>query len=117
VQHPLLVGRRQAGAKLLGNLQPLVHGQSADAAQQSLQVLAVDVLHRQEMLAAHLVDIVNPANVGMRDLPGQAHLAQEHLEPPRALRDLVRQEFEGHRMAELQIVGAIDLSHAAPPGK
>jgi hypothetical protein len=117
VQHPLLVSRRQTRAKLLGNLDALVPGQTPDAAQQTFQILAVDVLHRQKVLAIHLVDVIDPANVGMSELPGQAHLAQKQLKAPRALGDAARQEFERHRMTELQVIGAIDLSHAAPAGE
>ncbi len=71
MEHPFLVSRRQARTKLPSDLNPLVPWQPADAAQQALQVLAVDVFHREEVLAVYFVDIVNPADVWVRDLPGQ----------------------------------------------
>jgi hypothetical protein len=58
VQYPLLVSRRQTRSKLLGNLDALVPGQTPDATQQTFQVLAIDKLHRQKVLAIHLVDVI-----------------------------------------------------------
>jgi hypothetical protein len=50
-----------------------VPGEPADPAQESSQILAVDILHRQEVLSVDLADIMNTAYVGMGDLPGQPH--------------------------------------------
>ena len=47
VDHPAVVGRRQARAELPGRLDPLLLRQPADALQQVREVLAVDILHRQ----------------------------------------------------------------------
>ena len=54
-----------------------VAGQSADAAQQGSEVLAIDVLHGEEMLAVHLADVVDATNIGMRDLAGVAHFSMK----------------------------------------
>jgi len=67
---PLLVGRRQTRAKLLGDLEALVPGQTPDAAQQTFQIFAVDKLHRQKVLALHLVDVIDPAKL-LRTEAGQ----------------------------------------------
>ena len=48
MQHAALVRRREAGAELPRDLDRLVLRQPADAPQQRRQVLAVDVLHREE---------------------------------------------------------------------
>ena len=44
------------------------------------QVLAVDILHRDEVVAIDLADVVHPADAGVGDLPRVAHLAVEALE-------------------------------------
>ncbi len=49
----------------------------------------------------------------MRNLAGDAHLGVEALEPS-GVRGEVAREKLGDRLAELQIVGPIDLAHAAP---
>ena len=65
MQDPLLVRRGQPRAELPGHLHGLVLRQAADPAQQRREILAVDVLHRQEVLAVHLVHVVDPADVGV----------------------------------------------------
>ena len=65
---PCVVGRGQTGAELPRDLHRLVLRQAADAAQQRRQVLAVDVLHREEVLAVDLADVVDAADVGVGDL-------------------------------------------------
>jgi hypothetical protein len=49
----------------------------------------------------------------MGDLSREPHLGEEIFEVPRVLREVPREELEGHRMAELQIVCPIHLTHAA----
>ena len=41
------------------------------------EILAVDVLHRQERRAVDLVDVVDAADVGVRDLPRHPHFGVE----------------------------------------
>ena len=51
----------------------------ADAATSSCaQVLAVDVLHREEVLAALLADVVDLDDVGVVQRGGEARLVEEH---------------------------------------
>jgi hypothetical protein len=50
-------------------LERLVRGQPADAPQQRREILAVDVLHREEVLATGFGDVVHAAHVRMRHLP------------------------------------------------
>ena len=59
----------------------LVLRQPADAAQQRRQILAVDVLHREEELAVELADVVDAADVRVRDLPRRPHFVVELREP------------------------------------
>jgi hypothetical protein len=49
----------------------------------------------------------------MRDLPRDAHLIAKPHQRGLVGCPLRRQELEGHRLAQQQIVGAVDLAHAA----
>ena len=49
----------------------------------------------------------------MRDLARDAHLVAKTLQRVRIARHGFGQELQRHRLAEHQIVGAIDLAHAA----
>ncbi len=64
-----LVRGGQAGANLARDLERALLGEASDAAQERRQILAVDVLHREERAAVDLVDVVDAADVGVRDLP------------------------------------------------
>ena len=90
-----------------------VLGEAADAPEQRREILAVHVLHRQERRAVDFVDVVDAADVRVRDLPRHADFGVELGQPRRILVDVRRQELERDRLAELQVVGAIDLAHAA----
>ncbi len=67
------------------------------------------------MPAAGLADVVDAADVGVRHLSGVPHFRMEALEESGVLLQLPGEELERHRLAELQVVRAIDLAHAAPP--
>ena len=91
----------------------LSFGEIADALQQRRQVLAVDVLHRQEVLPVDLADVVDAADVRMRELPRDADFGEEALAADRIARQRARQELQRDRLSELEVVGAVDLAHAA----
>ena len=97
------------------DLERLVRREPADALQERGEVLAVHVLHREEVLAVDLADVVDAADVGVRDLARDAHLGVEALEAVLLRSESPRQELQRDRLAELQVVGAIDLAHAAAP--
>ena len=65
------------------------------------------------MLPVHLADVIDAADIVVGHRPGCAHLVVESGQPGRVLLDRHGQEFEGHRLAELQVVGTVDLPH--PP--
>ena len=113
MQHAAFVRGGQPGAELARDLDCLGRRQAADASHQRAQVFAVDVFHREEVEAVDLSEIVHAADVGMRHLPGQAHLVTEALDRGLALRERFGQELKGHLLIQAQVVGAIDLAHAA----
>ena len=105
----------EAGADLPRELDRALLGKPADAAEQRREILAVDVLHRQERVAVELADVVDAAHVRMRHLPRHPHFGVQLRQPRRIAIDFLRQELQRDRLPELEVVGAIDLAHAAAP--
>ena len=85
MQNLAVVGRRETGAELACELERLVRRQPADAPQQRREILAVDVLHREEVLAAGFADVVHAAHVRMRDLPREPNFLMEARQPVGAM--------------------------------
>jgi len=59
-------------------------------------------------VAFDFVDVVDAADVGMRDLPGHPHFTVQLREQRRIAIDVGRQELQRDRLPELEIVGAED---------
>ena len=113
VEDAALVRRGEAGADLARDLEAALLREAADAPEQRREILAVHVLHRQERVPVDLADVVDAADVGMRDLARHAHFGVELRQARGIAIDVRRQELQRDRLPELQIVGAIDLAHAA----
>ena len=77
VQHAAFVRGGDAGAQLARELDRLVLRDPADASQQRGEVLAVDVLHREEAAAVGFAEVVEADDVLVRDLAGDAQLVVE----------------------------------------
>ncbi len=105
-----IVRRGKAGAYLSNDLHGLVRRQPADASQQRREIFAVHVLHRHERTAVPLGDVMNPADIRMRDLAGCARLVAQ---ARRQGGVVAAQEFQRNGLAEREIVGAINLAHTA----
>ena len=102
----------QPSTELPRDIDALAHGQAANAFEQARQILAVDVLHRQVQLTARVANVVDTADVWMRNLPRQPHLLAKPVSGPFVGAER-RQELEGNGLSELEILRAVDLSHAA----
>ncbi len=113
VEHPLVVGRGQSRAQLPRHLSRLVRRQATDAPQQRGKVFPVHVLHRQEHVAIGFADVVHTTHVGMADLSCDADLGAEPRQPIGVGGDKVGQELQRDGLAKGEILGAIDLAHAA----
>ncbi len=113
MQHAAIVRGGQPGRNLAPDVERLVGRQTADSLEQRGQVLAVDVLHRQEVRAVELGDVVDAAHVRVRHLTGQADFRQEPFTTGGVVGQRARQELERDRHAEFEVVGAVDLAHAA----
>ena len=109
----VLVCRREARANLSRDLQSFVCGQAADASHQRSHILAIHELHSEECLAVGLADIEDAADVGVRHLSGQPHFAHKTRQSFCVACQGFRQKFQCHGLPELQILGAINFSHAA----
>ena len=108
-----LVRGGEPGADLPRDLERAVLREAADAAEQRREILAVHVLHRQERVAVDLADVVDAADVRVRHLARHPHFGVELRQPRGIAIDVRRQELQRDRLTELQIVGAVDLAHAA----
>ena len=113
VEDTLLVRGGEPRAELPRDVERLVGRQPADAPQERREVLAVHQLHGQEEVALRLPHVVHPADRRVRDLPRHPDLAVEPREPLAVCVEPVRQELEGDRLLELQVVGPVDLAHPA----
>src|SRR5437870_5795488 len=108
-----VVRGRQSGADLARDVHRLAMRKSAEALDQRLEIFAVDELHHDERMSLVVGEIEKPADIWMGDLPADANFVVEALQQLAVLRDRERNEFERHRLTELEIVGAIDLAHPA----
>ncbi len=115
MDHPLVMGRGQTQAELPGNLNPLVRRQSADPPQQGGEVFTVDELHGQERLALRLADVMDPADVRMRNLPGESDFLVQSSAALGVFHQVSGQELQRDRLTQPEIVRAIDLAHASFP--
>src|SRR5208282_2083576 len=106
---------RQTSADLVGGLQSLVGRQTADAAQQGRQVLTVDVLHGEKVLAVHLADVVNTTDIRVRNLASVPHLGMKPGQGSGIRLERSRKKLQGHNNSKLKILSAVDVAHAAAP--
>ena len=117
VHDTLLVGGGNAGAELARQPRRLSGFEPAAPAQEPRQVLAGDPLHGQEVASVGLADVPDPTDVRVRDLARDSDLVEQTLEPVGVLTQLRRQELERDDLVELEVMGAVDLTHPAAPGE
>lgn len=67
------------------------------------------------MLAIGFADVVHTAHVWMGHLACESNFLMESGQTVGPLSELNRQELECDGLAELQVVGAVNLAHAAAP--
>ena len=73
--------RRQSRAQLLRYVDRLGSMQASDALQKRRKIFAVDVLHREKVAALEFADVVDAADIGMRNLASNPHLGEQPLAP------------------------------------
>ncbi|HEV7428635.1 MAG TPA: hypothetical protein VGQ46_19945 [Thermoanaerobaculia bacterium] len=104
MQDPFRVRGGEAGGKSARDLDGLVMREPADALEQARKVFAVDLLHGHEMRAVPFADVVDAADVGMRDLPPEADFLVEQIELREIVRERGGEELQRHLLAEFHIV-------------
>jgi hypothetical protein len=113
VEDAALVRGGNPRADLPRDFDRLVLGEAADAAEQRREILAVDVLHREERGAVGVADVVGPADVAMRDGARDAHFVVELRQASGMAGEILGQQLQRDGLSELQVVGAVHLAHAA----
>ena len=113
MEHAPIVRRGQPRADLARDLGGLVLGVAADAAEQRRKILPVHVLHGEECVAVGFADVVDAADVDVGYLPGDADLGEKPGHPLCVAGHLLGKELQRHRLAQREIVGPVDLTHAA----
>ncbi len=73
--------------------------------------LALDELHREELLALALADVEGARDVAVGHAPGELHLLAEPVEHPRLVEHLLAQQLEGDHLVELRVPRAVDGAH------
>src|SRR5258706_7050106 len=78
-----------------------------------MQIFAVHIFHGNIRQAFYLANVVDAAYVGVRDLARDANLGVKSGQCLRVGRSFFWQEFEGYRLAEAQVRGAINFAHSS----
>jgi hypothetical protein len=113
MQDALVVNRREARAQLSSDLHSFVSWQAPDAPKQRLEILAIHVFHGEEVLTFGFAHVVDPTDVWMRHLAREADLVEQAIELLRVAVEMLGKELQCDRLAEFEVVGAIDLAHSA----
>ncbi len=108
----LAAGVVQRHGHFLQYLEDALRGQGG---QQLLEVPAVDVLHRQVVVAVFDTDVVNGDDVGVHQLADDARLAQETLAEILFLGQFRRHHLERHLALKAFLDRQIDGRHAPLP--
>ena len=115
VNDALNMSGRQPRTDLPRQVECLLLRETTNAAEQGGEIFPVHVLHGDEVVPLELDGVVNAADIGVRHLARDPHLAQEALESFGVALQIRREELERNRLADLEVVGAIDFSHRASP--
>ena len=112
VNNALVVRRRKRIGDLDSDIERLVERQcfSRNA---TLQCLAIEKLHRNELLSILLINVVHSANVRMVQSRGGARLAPESLQRMPLAGKIFGQKFQRHETAKFHVFSLVDHTHAA----
>ncbi len=112
VQDAFFVRGVEPGAQAAGDIQGLFRRQASDAAKERGEILSVHILHREKWRAFRFPDIIDAADIGMRDLAGDADFGAEALQRRTAGR-MGGQELERYFLAEDDVERAVNFAHSA----
>ena len=115
---PTRVRRRHRLRRLPDQLRHLGEGQGAAAAQQLLEVLALEVLHHRERAPVGQVAEVEVArHVHAADLARRPRLLHETVDDPRHRGHLGPQHLDRHLGADHRVLAEVDRADAAGPDR
>ena len=110
----MLVGEGEAFGDGEGELHRLAHRQRPDPPDQLLEVLAVDVLEDDELVAVGLAAVDHRDDVRMRELRDGARLAAEALDVLLVGEEMGVEHLQRHVAFEQAVVRLVHARHAAP---
>ena len=113
MEHAARVNRRQSGAHPAEQLNSRGFHETPAGLEQVREIVTVDVFHREKGLSVGFPDVVDPADIRMRDLPREADLIVELRQTPLVACERRRETLERDAMREPRVVGAIDDAHSA----
>src|SRR5262245_23009235 len=95
--------------------------QMTDPPQQSRKIFAIDILHRPEMdwtaINERFSNVMYAADIGMRDITRGSNLTMKAREHGAVIGKSRREEFQRDKLMKRQILGLVDLAHAAATEK
>jgi hypothetical protein len=107
------VGFGQPGADLSGDRDGLGRAEPSHHPDDALQVLSLDIFHRDIGSPLLIVDIMHPADILVSDAAGQPDLLPEPVERLRPEGQLGADELERDRLFQLIVVDLVDPAHPA----
>src|ERR1044071_1642024 len=113
MQDAVVMRGGQSRANLPCDFDRFVARQTTNAPQQRRQILAIDELHRKKVPAIDLADVIDAADIRMRDLPSDADFVVKARQRSPIEGDRVRQELERDNLFEFEILSLIDFAHPA----
>jgi len=108
-----LVGVLQTECRLADVVAGLGGGEGANLADQALQVLAVHILHAEEVGAVGFPRIEGEDNVGVMQLPGRPHFLVKPADRLGMAEAIFPDDLEGNDTAHVLMLGFKHLTHAA----
>ena len=113
VDDPHLLREAEAVGRVVNDAQRVLDRNLAVALEPLLDRALVHELHRVEVGVALVVDVIDLHDVGVVEPRRGARLGLEPRDEDRVLRQLGRQHLERDLAVEADLVGAVDLAHAA----
>src|SRR4029077_783916 len=113
VDHGLGVRGFQSAADLLDDLRSLPGFELAVRAERAFQVPAVDEVHRNELDAIELCQIVNADYILVSNLPGENQFLLEAAQDFRILGQARPDDLQRYDAIQLQVAGLINRAHSA----
>ena len=85
-----------------------------DAADQRCEIFAIDVFHRKEVDGLRTRRSRRHGRHSDGSVPEQSELQTKKNARPSGIGPSLGKELQGYGLAQLQIIGAVDLAHPAP---